>query len=146
MCIRDRDKIEQEKDKEEIREIFVSTNKPLEIRQISEEGGSFWQDLLKSWIPWVIGILGFVFGIYDRFIKQPDIGIKIISNGIGDSAFSGQDFDSETKEIIGLKLFHQLSISVLHKNLYYKDIEILIKFKNDNKIHKGILYNPRNDK
>jgi len=128
--------------------IEIKTTEPILIRSIKTDDNSSWETIKR-----IGGIVGFISGIFmlittvfiinDRLFLDPKINAKIISFNADEGEFeykrgtmSGMHF--------GARYFLKLSINITSKDLNYTDLEVVVKYPNDNKEYEGIIFSPRN--
>lgn len=101
-------------------------------------------DYLK-WIPIIISIIIVSYTLWDR-LKWSVISGKIISYAYStNSSFVSTDKFGKDFTLKGIRFFMKVSINVLRKNVYYKNLNVYVKFPNDNKLYKGKFYSGRDN-
>lgn len=108
-------------------ELVNSPDNPIYIKPIKEQEID-WAFI----IPTIIALISTAIVIYDR-LKRPKIGAKILSLAYSPKAtFNGLGMDRKPFTIKGQQYFFKFSIQVIQKNFFFNDLEIKVKYPNDN--------------
>lgn len=116
-------------------ELLNTSENPIYIKTITEQGID-WGFI----IPTIIAVISIGIIIYDR-VKKPKIGAKILSFAYSPKAtFNGTGMDQKPFTIKGQQYFFKFSIQVIQKNFFFSDVEIKVKYPNDNNKYDGKIY------
>lgn len=116
-------------------ELVTSIDKPIFIQQITKKCVD-WNFI----IPTTLAIISLAIVIYDR-IKKSKINGKILSFAYTPKAkFESFDLSNNKTEYNGQQYFIKLSLQVTLKNLFFQNVEIEVKYKNDKKKYVGEIF------
>ncbi|MCF8226125.1 MAG: hypothetical protein K9J30_09615 [Bacteroidales bacterium] len=128
--------------------IEISIKDPLYIKSAETNNNSFWE-----WIKRIGGIVGLFAGflaliatlfiINDRLFLEPKINAKIISFNADEGEFEYKR-GSISRKYFGARYFLKLSINITSKDLNFTDLEVVVKYPNNNKEYEGVIFSPRN--
>ncbi len=108
-------------------EISNTPETPIYVKSITEQGID-WGIIIPS----LIALISTTIVIYDR-IKRSKIAVKILSFAYSkDAIFRGESLDNKPLEIKGQQYFFKFSIQTIRKNFFFSDLDIKVKYPNDN--------------
>lgn len=102
---------------------------------------SFWVTIITT----AIAILTTTLLVWDR-IKKPELSGKIISLTFAENGnLSTTNIKGNPISFSGIKYFFKISLNVIHKNIFYSNVNVHVKYPGDKKSYKGRFYFSNSD-
>lgn len=120
--------------------------KPQGITQVqSVIDGSFNAAFWISIITTTIALITLSILVWDR-LKKPKLSGKIISLTFApDGNLTTTDIEGNSVSFSGIKYFFKISLNVIHKNIFYSNVKVHIKYPNESNKYDGRFYFSNND-
>jgi hypothetical protein len=113
-------------------QVEIHATEPIQFEQV----GIDWTNIALV----IITIISTWIVIRDR-IKRPKAGCKILCAWrIPEFAFDTTNLKGEVTHSSGLQIYLHLLFHVIDKNLFYKDLKVLVKFRDDPTLYNGTIH------